>query len=491
MSLQLGPGWLQMQNQSAGELAHYAYAQNGIAVAELSIASETLPIVLTPAQYAQAIEQNVLSSLPQYQKLQDQPVNIAGAQAHYYRFTLLKDTQMGKVQMAAEQYFMVLGNSGYLITIMVLPQQFQAVKPILDQVIQSIQWGQSAPSGQNFQAPIQYPAPNSSPIPVGSQSPQNMTAPPMTSTYGSMVQNNPYPPMNSTNPYGQNYSQNPQDLNAMYEQFQKQQQQMMQQYMQQYMQQSAQQMNQAGQTQAGQNPYAMPNTDMNALVQQQMQLATLTPPPLAPSTQSQPLMNPQTIPTYPIANQNQAPANTNLTNPTQNYPPVGSAVGNAPTPLETQGLQNQANVSVSPYKAPLVQSPPLKPFQDPKQRFSIGIPENFSPAENPAGARFTGPQSREITVVEMDAPDEALNSLTKDKEVLERRDAQVRSGEKIITGKLMIYYSINPQTKQKFVVTALAVPQGKLLFMVIALEETFVNDSQMLVDVIRSINVRT
>ncbi|MBI1883085.1 MAG: hypothetical protein HYS08_02635 [Chlamydiae bacterium] len=390
-SLQLGPHWLMLPMQAQGELGHYAYAQNGIVAAELSIASETLPMMLTAAQYAQAVEENTLKSLPQYQKIQAGPFNLSGLEGYYYQFSMLKDTQMGSQPMIAEQYFWTTGTTGFMITFMVLTPQAHALKPALDQVIQSLQWGGAT------QMPMQNP-----------QNPQTM------------------------------------DLNALYQQYQQQQQQMMQQYMQMYAQQNPNMTN---------NPYGqntMPSGDLSALVQQQMQLAQLKPPSVPMNPQNQMLMNPQNIQSYPTVNSGnvQAPvtANNPFLSPSQNAP----STPNVYAPLQTPAPPNQGN-EIS-----------LQSYEDPQGRFSILIPQGFTPFPSPA-VTFQGPQGEVLNIAEVPGmTDELINTVLAGKEIQAKEEIQVRSGTQNVAATKVLFMAKNPQTGQSFVTAALFIKEKNI-----------------------------
>lgn len=168
LSLQLGPGWIPMQQQQ-GEIGHYALAQNQIVTAELIITSESLPLALSPMQYAQAVEQNVLAGLPQYQKYQQQDINLNGQQVVYYQIGLVRNKQNGPAQMTVGLYFFTFQTTGYTISFSAFSNQYNALKPSFDQVVQTIKYGNPA----HVQSDTGYSANVNSVMQAGPQGNQN------------------------------------------------------------------------------------------------------------------------------------------------------------------------------------------------------------------------------------------------------------------------------------------------------------------------------
>ena len=149
LSLQLESGWAPLPLQQAGVLGRYHYGQNELE--QLVIRTETLPQALPPLQYLEKIvAQEGMAEAPQYQRHQATTVNLVGQEAAYLRFSFVANTPQGETPLMCEMYFLVLQNTGYVIAFSARDNQYNTLKPVFGQVLQSIRYGTT---------PVQNPAP--------------------------------------------------------------------------------------------------------------------------------------------------------------------------------------------------------------------------------------------------------------------------------------------------------------------------------------------
>jgi hypothetical protein len=137
-TIQLGSGWTPLPLQQTGVIARYRYGEN--ILDQLVVRSEALPRALSPLQYAQTIEQKELSGGPQYQKHQEKNVNLSGQEAAYQQFSFVVNTPQGKTSLIGEMYYFVIQNTGYVIAFSARESEYNTLKPIFDQVLQSIRY---------------------------------------------------------------------------------------------------------------------------------------------------------------------------------------------------------------------------------------------------------------------------------------------------------------------------------------------------------------
>jgi hypothetical protein len=136
-SLQLGSGWIPEQIKDPHHFGRYAYIQGQNKLANLAAGSEKLQAVMTPLQYAQAFEKNLMG-MPQYQRLEMKPVNLKGREAIYLQFSGVAPQTGNK--LIFEVYVLVFETTSYMMVFNSQAEQFNTLKPVFDRVIQSIQY---------------------------------------------------------------------------------------------------------------------------------------------------------------------------------------------------------------------------------------------------------------------------------------------------------------------------------------------------------------